>query len=140
MIQAKALVGTPMPVPAVATQAVIPITVSTAQPVAQIAPVRTTTVEIPVPTWAPPTPTSVDSFSLRDYENGLWLRQGHPRLASSITELEWVRDGVNDTESKAIQDLLYIAVVSLPVASSIVALAWVDRTASTTWRPPRSIG
>ena len=126
MIQAKALVGTPMPVPAVATQAVIPITVSTAQPVAQIAPVRTTTVEIPVPTWAPPTPTSVDSFSLRDYENGLWLRQGHPRLASSITELEWVRDGVNDTESKAIQDLLYIAVVSLPVASSIVALAWVQ--------------
>ena len=138
----EALVSTPTPVPTmealaqVATSTPVPaVAVPTAQPVRQLSgspsvstvtSTPTPTVDTPAPTPAPPTPESADRFRLSDYKNGLWLRQGHPRLASSITELEWVRDGVNDTESKAIQDLLYIAVVSLPVASSIVALGWVQ--------------
>ena len=138
----EALVSTPTPVPTmealaqVATSTPVPaVAVPTAQPVRQLSgspsvstvtSTPTPTVDTPAPTPAPPTPESAERFRLSDYKNGLWLRQGHPRLASSITELEWVRDGVNDTESKAIQDLLYIAVVSLPVASSIVALGWVQ--------------
>ena len=37
----------------------------------------------------------------------------------------WIQDGVDGVESEAVQDLLYIAVVSRPVASSIVSLGWV---------------
>ena len=74
---------------------------------------------------ASPTPTAA-SFTLRGFTNGLWLEQQDPQLASSIKELDWVQDGVDGTESKAIQDLLYIAVTSRPVASSIVSLGWIQ--------------
>ena len=47
-------------------------------------------------------------------------------MASSIKELDWIKDGIDDTESKAIQDLLYIAVTSRSVAASIVSLGWVQ--------------
>ena len=74
---------------------------------------------------ASPTPAAA-SFSLRDFTNGRWLEQQDPQLSTSIKELEWTQDGINDTESGAIQDLLYIAVVSRAVASSIVVLHWVQ--------------
>ena len=47
-------------------------------------------------------------------------------MASSIRQLDWIQDGIDDTESEAIQDLLYIAVVSRTVAASIVSLSWVQ--------------
>ena len=74
---------------------------------------------------ASPTPTVV-SFSLRAFTNGPWLEQQHPQLASSIKKLDWIQDGIDDTESKAIQDLLYIAVNSRSVVASIVSLSWVQ--------------
>ena len=80
----------------------------------------------PTPTaTASPTPT-VASFSLQAYTNGLWLEQQDPQLASSIKKLDWIQDGIDVTESKAIQDLLYIAVTSRSVAASIVSLGWVQ--------------
>ena len=71
-----------------------------------------------------PTPT-IASSSLRDFVNGRWLEQQDPQLATSIKELGWVKDGIDETESAVIQDLLYIAVSSRPLASSIVSLGWV---------------
>ena len=47
-------------------------------------------------------------------------------MASSIKQLGWTRDGIDGTESEAIQSLLYIAVLSRSVASSIVSLGWVQ--------------
>ena len=47
-------------------------------------------------------------------------------MASSIKKLDWIQDGIDDTESKAIQDLLYIAVTSRSVVASIVSLSWVQ--------------
>lgn len=47
-------------------------------------------------------------------------------MASAVKSLDWMQDGVNDTESEALEDLLYIVVDSLSVASSVVALAWVQ--------------
>ena len=100
--------------------------------------------ETPSPTREPtlsaaPTPTlthspiatpsaipMVASFSLRGFSNGRWLEQQDPELASSIRELDWIQDGIDDTESGVIQDLLYIAVVSRTVAASIVSLSWVQ--------------
>ena len=80
----------------------------------------------PTPTAiASPIPTVV-SFSLQAYTNGLWLEQQDPQLASSIKKLDWIQDGIDDTESEAIQDLLYIAVTSRSVVASIVSLSWVQ--------------
>ena len=62
---------------------------------------------------------------LRDFDNGPWVEQAAPQLASSIKELSWLRDGIASTETGVIQNLLYIAVVSRPVASAIVSLDWV---------------
>jgi hypothetical protein len=64
------------------------------------------------------------AFSLRDFVNGRWLEQQDARLASSIKQLEWARDGVDKVESAVIQDLLYTAVEDLRVASRIVSLGW----------------
>ena len=93
-------------------------------PTATSTPTATTTVS-PTPTaTASPTHTAA-SFSLRDFTNGRWLEQQDPQLASSIKQLGWTQDGIDGTEAEAIQDLLYIAVASRPVAASIVSLAWV---------------
>ena len=73
---------------------------------------------------APDALPAVD-FSLRDFVNGHWLEQRDAQLASSIKRLEWARDGVDEIESEAIQDLLYTAVEDLRVASRIVSLGWV---------------
>ena len=40
--------------------------------------------------------------------------------------MDWIQDGIDDTESKAIQDLLYIAVTSRSVVASIISLGWVQ--------------
>lgn len=64
------------------------------------------------------------AFSLRDFANGRWLEQTDPALATSIKRLEWVRDGVDEIESAAIQDLLYTAVEDLRVASRLASLDW----------------
>ena len=74
----------------------------------------------PVPTLAPA------SSTLHYFMNGRWLEQENSRLASSIKELGWVQDGIDDAESEVVQDLLYIAAVSQPVASSVVGLGWVQ--------------
>ena len=75
------------------------------------------------------TPTSsapTTSFLLSDFENGPWLEQEDPNLASAVKELRWVQDGIYDLESKAIEDILYIAVESIPLASTVLSLGWVQ--------------
>ena len=47
-------------------------------------------------------------------------------MASSIQQLIWIQDGIDDKEAEAIQNLLYIAVVSRTVASSVVSLGWMQ--------------
>ena len=83
---------------------------------------QTSTTPSPAPT---PTQTAA-SFSLGGFANGRWLEQQDPQLATSIRELGWIQDGIDATESEAIQDLLYIAATSLSVAASIVSLSWVQ--------------
>ena len=111
-----------------------PVSTATASltPTATWSPVPTATAS-PTPTAAPtlspivttsPASTSIE-FSLRDFENGPWLEQEDPELASAIKELRWAHDGIDDKESKAIEDILYIAVESRPLASKVVSLSWV---------------
>ncbi|GEM_PF-874435 len=75
----------------------------------------------PAPAPAPPAvPFSMDGFA-----NGPWLQQADPQLAASISELEWVRDGVDGIESAAVQDLLHTAAEDPRAASSVASLEWV---------------
>ena len=64
--------------------------------------------------------------SLRDFKNGAWLEQQHRQLADSIRNLHWLKDGIDDTEAGAVQDLLYLAVMSRLVTSSLVSMSWVQ--------------
>ena len=59
-----------------------------------------------------------------EFENGPWLENQHPRLAATISGLDWVKDHIDDTESRVVQDLIYIASSSAQAAETVVALAW----------------
>ena len=91
-------------------------------PSATSTPTLTNNTPTPIPSATP----TVTSFYLRDFVNGSWLEQQDPQLATSIRELGWIQDGIDATESEAIQDLLYIAVTSRSVAASIVSPSWVQ--------------
>ena len=47
-------------------------------------------------------------------------------MASALKALGWMQDGIDATESQALQDLLYIAVTSRAVVSSLVSLGWLQ--------------
>ena len=72
-----------------------------------------------------PDPMVVPS-PLREFQNGRWLEQEDPQLASSIKKLDWVQDGIEGMESGVVENLLSIAVLSRPVASAIVSMDWVQ--------------
>ncbi len=110
------------------TPAVTPVLVPTRPPteVPDATPTATPTlVPARLPTQVP-TATPAVLSPLRDFDNGLWVEQAAPQLASSIKELSWVRDGIVRSETRVIQNLLYIAALSHPVASAIVSLDWVQ--------------
>ena len=46
-------------------------------------------------------------------------------MASSINQLSWVQDGIDGTESEAIQSMLYIAVTGRSVVASLLSMSWV---------------
>ena len=96
-------------------------------PIATALPTVTNTTTVTATPSPAPTPTQTAAyFSLGGFANGRWLEQQDPQLASAIRNLDWIQDGIDDTESEAIQDLLYIAVTSRSVAASIVSLSWVQ--------------
>ena len=54
------------------------------------------------------------------------LRRSPPDVVYTPIDVTSIQDGIDATESEAIQDLLYIAVTSRSVAASIVSLSWVQ--------------
>ena len=95
-----------------------------------LATLTTTDPPTPIPTLTPiaeSTPTPVASLvSLDSYDNGRWLERRDRQLATTIKDLEWVRDGIGEEESEVVQDLLYIAATSRSVAASILSLGWIQ--------------
>ena len=66
--------------------------------------------------------------ALSDFTNGRWVEQEDPRLAWQARSRSWagcIQDGIDGTEAEAIQALLYIAVTSRSVVSSLISLGWV---------------
>ena len=87
-------------------------------------PATSTPTPRPMPT-ATPLPAPPARSSLRDFVNGDWLEQEDPRLASAIRDMAWMRDGIDATESEALQALLYIAVTSRSVVATVASMGWV---------------
>ncbi len=129
---------TPAPV-SVASPTPSPTPASTPTPLPSSTPTET-----PFPTRTPtlsatPTPTltktstatpsaipTVASFSLRAFTNGRWLEQNRPTLASAITSLVWVADGIDDAEQQAVQGLVDIeASVGLDSYPALTDKPWV---------------
>ena len=82
-----------------------------------------TAASTPRPT-ATPTPPYFSAWNR--LTNARWLEQNDPALASKIQSLSWVADGLDDRESRVLQELLYIAILSRPVVSNIVQMTWVQ--------------
>ena len=109
-----------------------PAATSPPSPTAVQSPVRVVTAAR-TPTTVPfsePTkttsPTRGAAFSiLHDYKHGRWLEREDPGLAAEIRKRGWIRDGIDEAESKALQGIIYVAVGSRPLASSLLSRRWV---------------
>ncbi len=117
---------TPATVTPTSTATPAPTAVPTSPPTSTPMPVPTAAPTVsPTPT-ATPQPTPTVPSPLQDFENGLWLEQEAPQLASSIKDLDWVRDGIEGVESETVQHILNLARESRPVASAVVSLSWIQ--------------
>lgn len=65
-------------------------------------------------------PTDLDRM-----ENSDWLRSRHSGTYKIIKELPWVKDGLTQNESKAVQDLLYMAANDHETLKRVLDLQWV---------------
>ena len=100
---------------------------STAQPTATTEPTST-----PQPTYTPeptaiptPEPTSTPRPTILDgFVNSEWLLQDIPDMYDDISTLEWVADGISESESKPIQSLLYIAATREDTAWALIEMPW----------------
>ncbi len=95
-------------------------------PVRVVTAARTpTTVPFSEPTKTTSPTRGAASSILHDYKHGRWLEREDPGLATEIRKRGWIRDGIDEAESKAIQGIIYVAVGSRPLASSLLSRRWV---------------
>ena len=104
---------TPTPTPA-------PTVVPTPTPTPTLTPTPT-----PTPTATPlPPPPYAEVWS--DLYNTGWLERNRPALASAITSLTWVADGIDDTERQVVQGLVDIEVLfGTDSAPALVDKPWI---------------
>ena len=100
----------------------------------------------PLPTFTPrPSPTPRSSVTsqppppafghrstpaprspLLDFHNGDWLEQEDPKSATAIKTLPWVADGIEQTETESLQELLYLATTYPAVFRTLMRFPWVN--------------
>ncbi len=83
---------------------------------------RPTATPGPSPTPTPATPTLA---SMHNTQNARWVKWEHPELHQAITDLPWVKDGLDNHEKEAIDSILYAAVVDPSLADDMIKLPWV---------------
>ena len=124
-------IPTPSPPPtAKAVQASIATAIPTDTPVAiqTKLPTKNPT-STPVPTAVPqisPTPmsTTPSVTVLATFENGRWLIQNRPTLATSIVAIDWIEDGIEASESEAVQELVNLAAFHEMLTASLIDRPW----------------
>ena len=121
---------TPRPLPSptpvsAATAAPTPTTT----PRSTVAPPPTTGVVTPTP--VPPRPTATAgpeppyAAVWTGLANSVWLQENHPALASAITGLPWVADGIDGAEREGVQGLVNLATFYRPVFGAVIGRPWV---------------
>ena len=124
-------VPTPTPVSTPATPAPTPTPALTPMPnpTPTVTPSPTPTPPaVPTPTHTPtPAPTPAPAYleAWNYLPNSSWLDRSNPPLAADIKALSWMADGIDDTEAKALRELLYLATKSASAVSNILAFGWV---------------
>ena len=78
----------------------------------------------PVPTAVPQISPTPMSATLATFENGAWLIQNRPSLATSIVAIDWIADGIEASESEAVQDLVNLAAFHEMLTASLIGLQW----------------
>ena len=121
---------TPRPLPSpTAGPAATGTPTPTAIPRPTSSPPRTPGVATPTP--VPPAPTATAGPEPPYAEvwaslgNSLWLQQNNPALASAITSLRWVADGIDVPEREGVQGLVNLATFYRPVFSALIGRPWV---------------
>ena len=84
-------------------------------------------IRIPSTPVATATSTAVPVYTAawNRLDNAAWLEANHPSLAVEIKDLSWVKDGINDAESKALREILYLATLSHPAVANVLEMRWV---------------
>ena len=124
--------ATPTSVPT-ATPTSIPTATPTSVPTATPTSIPTAT-PMSVPTATPTarpteTPESAYSSVWRSLTDVSLLEQERPALASAITSLSWVADGINRSELQVVQDLVDLALTDESTFVALVDKPWVvDRS------------
>ena len=77
-------------------------------------------------TTTPTTLVKQTPFNLTDFNNGPWLSAYHPQLAEGLKAMSWVRDGVTETESEAVQQLLYLAVYDAAAMGQVLRMPFLQ--------------
>ena len=73
-----------------------------------------------------PTPPPEPPSPLRGFRNGPALQREYPALASAFKQLAWIQDGIDATESSALNSLLAIGLERPSEAATLVFLDWVQ--------------
>ncbi len=122
--------ATPSPIPptatAIPTATPAPTATATNTPAATATPAPSATPS-PIPPTATAVPTATPAPSgaaLRAFRNGGWLVQNKPDLANRIGALEWVADGVDDSERDGLERLLEMATFFEPAGLALLDMAW----------------
>ena len=61
---------------------------------------------------------------LAKFENGRWLIQNRPTLATSIAAIDWIEDGIQESESETVQELVHLAAFHEVLTASLIGLPW----------------
>ena len=116
--------NTPTPTPTrqpFATPELVPTATNTPTPTPTRQPFATPEL-VPTATHTPSPRPSVSV--LAKFENGRWLIQNRPALATSIAAIDWIEDGIQASESETVQELVHLAAFHEVLTASLIGLHW----------------
>ena len=63
---------------------------------------------------------------LEEFENGGWVNHHKPHIATTIASVRWIEDGVDSSESEAVQELVNLAAFHSQLTTALLELGWLS--------------
>ena len=85
--------------------------------------------ETPTPgaqTSALPESKGVTVSVLEEFENGSWVNHHKPHIATTIASVRWIEDGVDSSESEAVQELVNLAAFHSQLTTALLEHGWLS--------------